>query len=178
VYSYTSASLSQAVKDGAVTWDFTGKIQFYVYSNTFPQFNNNDAAPEYNGKYGRLLLEDTLKYEKWNGGDLSTAEIAANAVKTNDATKPRKNKSTFNSQPKFGTIPNDSIIQVKITHVTTVTYVPQSSGEQRTVTSTVENYTYFNANSSGQSEYEKWYKGDTAFIIQSNSTNPSARNVL
>jgi hypothetical protein len=176
VDSYTSSALSDAVKNGNITWDFTSKIEFYVYSSTFPEFINNVASPVYNGKYGKLLMEDTLKYLKKNGGDISTEEVATNAVQTNDATDPRQNRASFEAKPKFASIPSDSIIQVKITHTTYITYTSQSVGEQRSATSTLEDYFYFNADNSGAVDYEKWYKGDTAFMIQSNASNPSLRN--
>lgn len=178
VESYTSAGLSDAVKNGSVTWDFTSKIEFYIYSSTFPEFNNNDPAPVYNGKYGRLLMEDTLKYSKKNGGDISTTEIANNAVQTNDATKPRQNKASFNAKPKFKIIPSDGIVQIKITHITTVTYVTQSTQQQISANNTTEDYLYFNADNSGSIDYEYWYTGESALILQSNAANPSLRNAL
>lgn len=169
VLSYASKSLSDAVTNGSVTWDFTGKIEICVYSSTFPEFENNVAAPVYSGKYGKVLLSDTLKYEKKNGGSISTAEIANNAVKKNGPFSSKNgyqtNKATFGVKPSFKTIPSDSIIQVKITHKTVVTYTPESANESRQATDVVEDYCYFNAGTSGFADYEKWFGGDTSLIM-------------
>lgn len=180
--TYTSATFTKAVEEQRLSFDFSNTLEMIAYSSSYPSSEGGVSAPTYNGKYGKVILTDTLKYSKKNTGlyneDISSSEIATNAVKSNDPNKPRQNKAFFASDPLTRAIPSDAIIQIKITNTTTVTYVPQLLSAPVSVSSTKEDYVYFNADNTGISDYNAWVTGQTTFIIQGNSNNPSSRNAL
>lgn len=175
--TYTSATFTKAVEDKQITgWNFSTTIDMIAYSTSYTSADGGGETLEYNGKYGKLILTDTLKYGKDSNNhnyneNIKSDEIATNAVKANVAKDARKNNAFFATNPLVKTIPSDAVIQIKLTHVTSVQYVPQLTSSTVDVTSTKEEYVYFNADSSGISDYGAWANGTTTMLIMGSATN-------
>ena len=147
LHTYVGVSVANAVKDESITWDFSA-------TGTMTEINPSGLR--------NVILEGPITFLTENNGyfngrsDISTTDIANNAVKTTNPNEPRKNRWVFPKELKIPSVNANSSFLIEIKLTITIQFTGASG--TRTIVSPeyIDSYTFLPTSPTQKTVIEKW----------------------
>ena len=147
LHTYVGVGVANAFKDESITWDFSANA---TMTETTP------------GGLKNVILDGPITFLTENDGfytgrdDISTTDIANNAVKTTNPNKPRKNKWVFPKELKKPSVNANSSFLIEIKLTVTIQFTGNSG--TRTIVSPeyIDSYTFLPTSPTQKTVVQKW----------------------